>query len=195
MGLVSCDANGIINGTAEFLRSWWLKWGAIWLFWSCDTIAISISNTWCQWHCKWQHSFLHQVTSLPLPSYDGNSIVNDTKEYSLGQDDWNDVYHDFYHVTSLASAWHDTNDIINGVIVLLRPRWLKWGATWLFHHVMPLPLASCVADRVINITNEFLRSRQLKWGATQYFWSGDTIGISISNTWCQWHCMWHMTLM
>ena len=43
---------GTVNGTIPFPISRWLKWGATWLFWLCDTIDASISIIWCrQWHC------------------------------------------------------------------------------------------------------------------------------------------------
>ena len=43
---VSHGANRIINGTCALLMLRWLKYGATWLFWSCETIDASISSMW-----------------------------------------------------------------------------------------------------------------------------------------------------
>ena len=45
--LAYCDASDIISGTIAFLRSWPLKWGTTWLFWSHDIISSSTDITWC----------------------------------------------------------------------------------------------------------------------------------------------------
>ena len=52
------DINGIINSIMQFLRQWWSKWGATWLFWSYTTIHISIRNISCQWHFKWHMTLM-----------------------------------------------------------------------------------------------------------------------------------------
>ena len=56
------------------------------------------------------------------------------------------IYDLFDHVMLLAQALasSDADGVINGIIIFLRSRWSKWGATWLFGfgHVMPLDSAS-----------------------------------------------------
>ena len=39
LALTSCDTDGILNSIIAFIRSWWLKCGATWLFWSYQTIG------------------------------------------------------------------------------------------------------------------------------------------------------------
>ena len=53
-------------------------------FWSCAAIEIDISSMWCWWHCHW-----------PL--------------HMLGQDDWNEVQHDFF-VIWYHLYWHQLNE-------------------------------------------------------------------------------------
>ena len=65
----SCDADGIINCTITFLRSRQSNWEAIWLFWSCDAF--------------WPHHYMMPMVSSVAPLH------------SLGQDDLNEVQHDF----------------------------------------------------------------------------------------------------
>ena len=65
------NANSVVNGTTAFLRSRLMKLDATHLFWPCDTIGASIGIAWSQQHQQWHHCIL------------------------LGQDDWNEVKHDF----------------------------------------------------------------------------------------------------
>ena len=165
--LASHDANCVTNGTITLLRSRQLEWGAMSLF---D----------------------HVSSMAPL--------------HSLGQDSWNEVQHKFFgNVTPLVSAfvpydatsvrirvmwchWHQCWHYmmpINGTTLFLRPRQLKWDATWpiwsfdtigitwcwrqyhnymqhdFFGHVMPLALlsASYYATDLNNGTIAFLRLR------------------------------------
>ena len=82
---------------------------------------------WCNWHQCQQHVMPMALSITPLNS--------------LGHDNGNGLQHDIFgHVTpfdqcqypmiplALVSASHDTN----GTFALLRPRCLKWGATWSF---------------------------------------------------------------
>ena len=58
--------------------------------------------------------------------------------YSLGQDDWNEVQHDFFgQVILLALAPCDAKSIVNATTALNRSTQLKWGTTWhliMWHH-------------------------------------------------------------
>ena len=45
------DANSVINGANDFLRSRWSKWGSKWLVSSCDATGISIPWHW--WCLRW----------------------------------------------------------------------------------------------------------------------------------------------
>ena len=92
------------------------------------------------------------------------------------------------------------------IYIFLMSRWLKRGATWLFHHVTPLASALALNDTEGNIngTIAFLRSRWLKWDAGWLVWSCDAIGIGITwhqrqcgtneslrLRWLNWGAMWH----
>ena len=93
--------------------------------------------------------------------------------YSLGQNDQNEVQHDFFgHVMSLMMAFMscDANGVINGTITPLEKD--NWNEVQ--HHFWPLiPLAlllvSCYANSVVNGTITFLRSTQLKWHAHPHY--------------------------
>ena len=54
-----------------------------------------------------------------------------------------------------------------------------------------LMLASHDDISIVKGTMKFLASRQSKWGKTGLFWSGNTLAIAISITWCHW-CWCHM---
>ena len=118
-----------VKGTTTFITSRQLKWGATWLFRSCDTIVIATGITWCHW-C-WCH-----MMSLALVSvlHDAYSIINGTIT-PLGQDDISEVQHELLsHMMqlALASASCAANSIVNGTSSLPKSRWSKWSATWLF---------------------------------------------------------------
>ena len=132
--VASHDGLSIVKGTTTFLRSRQLKWGAIWLFWSCH------NGHW------------HHMIPLVLVSHDAYSIINDIIIF-LGQDDRSKVSHDFLgHTLALAlvSASYDANSIVKATIALLRSRLSKWSTTWHFGHVTPLALASHDADDTVN---------------------------------------------
>ena len=109
--------------------------------------------------------------------------------HSTGQDDRNEVQHDFSgHVMPLALelASHNAVSILNVTITFLRSRQSKleflvmWhDYHWHWHHMMPLVLVShdalgsvLVSDdanSIINGITVFLRQRQLKWCVTHLF--------------------------
>ena len=87
--------------------------------------------------------------------------------YSLGEDDQNEIQHDFFgHLMPLALALTscDADSIINGTIAFLSLRQLNLDTTWFFDNVIPLVLAS-----------------------------HNTSGIVIGTWyWCKhWYCHWH----
>ena len=103
-------------------------------------VIITFWVMWFHW-CQHQHHMMSLASSMaPL--------------HSLGQDDWNEMQHDFLGLlTPLmpVSVSHTTFGIINGTTAFLRLRWSKWGVTWLFGHVMPLALVSASCDSDINM--------------------------------------------
>ena len=104
--------------------------------------------------------------------------------HSIGQDDQNEVQHDFGHVISLAlaSAVHDANDIINGIIPFLIFKKIKNEVQHEFLGPVKLFTLALVSsdDSVINSIIVFFKSKWLKWGATLLFVSCDAICISIT---------------
>ena len=87
--MASCDANGIIDTTA-FLTSRRLKWGTTWLFHHVTPLE-SANIMWCHWH--WQHM-------TPMTPF-----------HFLGQDDQNEVQHDFLVIDVIGTSitwpqWH-----------------------------------------------------------------------------------------
>ena len=69
--LASHSVYGIINGATVFLMGRQSKWGATWMFWSCDAIDISIGIKRCWWHCQWHAVFLR---SRP-PKWSANDFL------------------------------------------------------------------------------------------------------------------------
>ena len=132
--LVSCDGDdeSNVNGTIAFVRSSQVKWGAKWLFWSCDTIHTGISITW----------LAKALSIAPL--------------HLACQNGPNKVKHDFYvNVTIWAqvSPWCNINRIVIGIIASVRLRQLKQSATWLFGHGIPLVLVSALhVSMALSIT-------------------------------------------
>ena len=133
---VSCDTNGIIDGTIAFLRSRQLKWGTTSHFW--------FLHHW-HWCCCHMMATVLSITSL----------------HSLGQDNWKEVQHDvfimwhhwcwhLYYVMTTASSinpinwinsktteWEIYKSIINGINAVLGSRWTKLGPMWLFLVMWP----------------------------------------------------------
>ena len=126
-----------------------------------------------------QDYFVHMTQlQLPLASHDATCVgvkwwhwdkcqsymMLTTSEIAslhfLGQGDRSEVQHDFLvHMMplGLASASCDAKSIDNDNTALLRSRWSKWSATWLFGYVTP---ASTLhhADSIVNSNITFLMS-------------------------------------
>ena len=128
----------------------------------------------------------------------------------------------FVFLSCDANASYDVDSTISGTIAVLRSRWSKWDATWLFSHVtlLALSLESCDADSTVNGTIAFLRSkqlkwvwfqchvtnciingtttflslRQLKWGPTWLLSSCEAIGVGISVMQCLWCHQWYHSI-
>ena len=101
----SWDVNNTINGVTVMIRSRWSKWGALWLFWSCDTMDTRPGIMWCWEHCLWHHYISYAKKSkwgatrlfgilMPLAltsvSHDATKIINGTIAFHT-EDNWNKV--------------------------------------------------------------------------------------------------------
>ena len=112
---VSHQANGVINGTIQLVRSRWPK-GDGHDFWSCDACDAtdtSITIMWCHWHQHHHHVMPMETSMAPLhlfSQYNQNKVQNwhwcwhclmpmaskTATLYSLGQDNWSQMQHDFW---------------------------------------------------------------------------------------------------
>ena len=89
--LVSNGADGAMNGIMAFLRSRWLKCSETWVFWSCDTICISI--TWYHWH----------MTLMPAPELAVAQKSYNTSKLSSQQEKCNAVID-----STISIMWQET---------------------------------------------------------------------------------------
>ena len=118
LALVQCNANHIVNSTNAVIRSRVLKQCAMSLFLSCHSIgAKTVSHVancviiWHHWIFRWR--WLKWDATWPFWSCDTISnplrlmVSSMTPLHSLGQDNWNEVQHDFCdHVMPLALVSH-----------------------------------------------------------------------------------------
>ena len=127
---------------------------------------MSASITWHWGHCQWYHfvCYLEMIKVRPIMTslviwcqcWHHMTVMTSTIAplHLLGQDDWIEVYYDFFsHLTllALASASYRANDIVNSTAVFIRSRWLKQCQYNLYGHVIPLMLMSELHDGNSNI--------------------------------------------
>ena len=182
------DPNGILNSPILFVRSRWLKQDAKWLFGSCDASGgiNSITMTFSViWHCWYWHE--HNVMPMALPI---------TPLYSLHQDNWNSVQHNFFGylmLLVLMSVSHEANSVSNGAITFVRSRWWKWDAALLFWSCNAIGASISImwCQWHYQFHHYICLVKIFEMGCDMTFWSCDATGTSFGITCCQWHSKWH----
>ena len=180
------------------------KWDATWLFlviWhqchSHQHYMMLMASSMAPLHSLGQYIqnevqhdlFSHVTPLLPLSmSHNATGIINGTTAFlpwvKAIKLRWTRY---ICYVMPLAPALHDAHGIFSCTTAFLKPRWSKWGTTWVlfvmpqhwcqhWHHMMPMvslmaPLHFLGQDNWIEIQCDF--------------WFCDAIGTGI--TWHQWH--------
>ena len=126
----------------QFVRSTWLKQDVPWFLDHVMSVP---------WHLLVQdnqnemwHDFFSHLTLLALASAscDANGTVVCNTSRLL-----KNVQHKFFDnlmPLMLVSVPHDANSFINGTIPFVRPRWLRWGSTWLFSSCDAISTGICI---------------------------------------------------